>query len=311
MIDEKVKFDGYNFSNVELFKSPLQDNLMDVYFFSSAEKEYLLFKFNHSYVDGKGALKIIQELINIINNGMREKEIKFESDLEYVKKLKTINENRNLKYNNRLAVKGGDSKDYKYLKRIRVNKNTNAVIAKSIYVLNDYYSNSNITYLIPTNIRRKNDKDIYISNLTLPLYLNINKGDDWSTIYRKIYDEVRNGKNLNLKNINYGIIVKMSNSLYKFLIKCSAWFQKKTNRYLTCGNITNLGLVSEEDYKCSAIKYESVFAIPFYQPLFPFTLSIIENNRGIDFILCTRSNVMKEDVACEILRKIKEYIEKD
>ena len=97
VIKEKINFDGYNFSDIELFEIPLHDDLMDVYFFSSVNKEYLLFKFNHSYVDGKGALNIIKELINIINHGMLEKELRFDSDAEYVKKLKFRNENRNFK----------------------------------------------------------------------------------------------------------------------------------------------------------------------------------------------------------------------
>ena len=211
----------------------------------------------------------------------------------------------NLGYKNKIIKLHDNSKKERLIvKRLKINKKANAILPKIISVLNNYYTNNNLTYLIPTSIRTKDDKEIQISNLTLPLYLQISKNDSWNEIYIKMYKALKEKKNLNLSNIKYGLLVRQKSKSFKAMIKISKFIQKKTRRYFTCGSITNLGIINSQNYKCDKMKFNSLFCIPFYQPLLPLVVTIVENVESIEILLVTRSNIISEVDVNEILEQI-------
>lgn len=312
IIKETLPFNGYNFNDIDIFSRPLTDDLMDVYTFNSQTNDYLLFKFNHSYVDGQGALYIIKMLISILNNKNLNFDIGFESDYKYAIKKGIVRFKEHLGYKNKIKeLSKSSDDDYLFIKRVKISKNTNAVLSKVINVLNSYYINDNLVYLIPTSIRNKEDEKNYISNLTLPLYLNINQNDTWNEIYLKIYKALKEKRNMNISNTKYGWIMRKNNYIFKSLIRVSKLIQNKTRKYFTCGSITNLGIIDLQSYKCDKVKFSSVIDIPFYQPLFPLALAIVENMSCIEIVLVTHSIIISEKNAERMLEKIKNILEKD
>ena len=310
IIDEIVEIDGKNLNDFEFFNSKLGDNLFEVYFFKTIEHDYLVFKFNHSFVDGKGALYIIKTLIAILNNEKVEDNFEFEADIDYIAKKETVKFKENLKYSNKITKIGDNSKNHeKIIRRLKVNSHTNAVIPKIISVINKYYLNENIIYIIPTDIRNQ-EREKNISNLTLPLYLHVQKDDNWEEIYLKFYNSLKEKKNLNISNLKYGLLLKPSNKIFELMIKSSEAIQDCTNCYFTGGSITNLGIIDSKSYKCEDIKINSMFNIPFYQPLLPFVITVIENASGVDIIFTTNSKIISEENVNLILKEISEVLEK-
>ncbi len=309
-IEDTLNFNGYNFNTMDIFVMPLIDDLMDVYMFRGTKNDYLLFRFNHSYVDGQGALCIIKALISILNNKSVNYEISFESDYEYAMKKGIIKFSENLWYRNKINDLKVKSKDKgMYFKRIQINANVNAILSKVISIINSFYENDKLTYLIPTNIRNKEEQLINISNLTLPLYLNLDKSDSWNDIYMKMYQGVKDKRNLNLLNIKHAFVNKVNYSVFNRLIKVSKAIQIRKKRFFTAGCITNLGIIDKKNYECDKIKWKSVIDIPFYQPLFPFAIAIVENVDGIEIALVSDKEIINEQKANEILAKIKNEVE--
>ena len=271
----------------------------------------MLFKFNHSYVDGQGALYIIRLLISILNKTEIDGNIDYISDLEYATQIGTTKFKEHLNYNNKIKKLSDDSENQLIIKRVKIDKNSNAILPKIIKVLTSYYTNDNQTFLIPTSIRKREENKIYISNLSLPLYLKINKNDEWNDIYLKIYKGINEKKNLNIYNIKYGMLLKVNNNIFKIMIKMSNFIQRKTRKYFTCGSITNMGIINLKNYSSDKIKINRMFNIPFFQPLLPLSITIMESANGIDIVFVANSSVINEKNVENILNEIKEIIEKN
>ena len=295
----------------ELFNRKLSNDFIDIYYFKSITNDYLLFKFNHSYVDGQGALYIIRLLISILNKTEIDGNIDYISDLEYATQIGTTKFKEHLNYNNKIKKLSDDSENQLIIKRVKIDKNSNAILPKIIKVLTSYYTNDNQTFLIPTSIRKREENKIYISNLSLPLYLKINKNDEWNDIYLKIYKGINEKKNLNIYNIKYGMLLKVNNNIFKIMIKMSNFIQRKTRKYFTCGSITNMGIINLKNYSSDKIKINRMFNIPFFQPLLPLSITIMESANGIDIVFVANSSVINEKNVENILNEIKEIIEKN
>ncbi|MDD2435198.1 MAG: hypothetical protein PHO63_02980 [Bacilli bacterium] len=305
-------FNGYNFESLDLFFKTTADELIEVYNIISNKKSYLLFRISHTLMDGQGFLIFLNIFFNNIKK-MDKVEFTncFESDIDFIKNIETIKDKRNLNFNNRLLHKSTSKLDQNYIKRISIKKDVTFVLSKIIFVFNNYYKNNDLTYLISTDIRRYDRSKISISNLTEPLYLKCQKSDSWYDISKKIYNQLKKKDNLNIKNIVYGKTFKVNTNFFSFIIKTSKFFQKSTNRFLTAGSITNVGTFNNDLYKTKDIYVERMFVIPFYQPLLPFAISIIENKNNVEIVFASNYSIIDENIANQIINDIKTELMSD
>lgn len=298
------EFDGYNFDSVfSRFSDELPIQLYNI------NNKFLAFRFNHAYIDGKGSLVFIDTFLsylsNIIDNTQTNSYI---SDLDFIEGLPFVKHSRNISFNNKLSYKSLSKKNKVFYKRLTINKQIPFVLSKIITVMNSYYDNDKLTYLLPTNIRNLKPEIISVSNLTEILYLKCNKNDDWLTISKNIHNKLSKYDNLNVKNINYGILLKIKPFLYKLLVKLSVMIECTTNRFLTAGNLTSL-IFYYDKYNTNQFKIESVFMLPFYQPLLPYAIAIIESKNKIDIIFCSNIRFIEEETADKIMNDIKNIVE--
>jgi len=302
-------FNGYNFENLDFLYNK-SERLLNIYHIKDIhERDVIVFKISHCLMDGKGFMVFLKSLLDFYrNNKVYQYSNSFISDLDFIKDLPTKNEKRKLSYSNKLNIKSPSNKDYVYIKRLSIDKNVPFILSKIINLLNTYYKNTSLTYLIPTNIRHYNEKVITVSNLTEPLYFRCEKTDDWFTISKKMHKQLSDKDNLNLKNINYGSMINVPKKIFNTTIGISEWFQKKTNRFITAGSITNMGIIDLSEYKFDNLKITGCFLVPLYQPLLPFSIEITENKNKTEIILVANNKFIKETDSQDIFKKIQKTI---
>ena len=302
-------FNGYNFENLDFLYNK-SERLLNIYHIKDIhERDVIVFKISHCLMDGKGFMVFLKSLLDFYrNNKVYQYSNSFISDLDFIKDLPTKNEKRKLSYSNKLNIKSPSNKDYVYIKRLSIDKNVPFILSKIINLLNTYYKNTSLTYLIPTNIRHYNEKVITVSNLTEPLYFRCEKTDDWFTISKKMHKQLSDKDNLNLKNINYGSMINVPKKIFNTIIGISEWFQKKTNRFITAGSITNMGIIDLSEYKFDNLKITGCFLVPLYQPLLPFSIEITENKNKTEIILVANNKFIKETDSQDIFKKIQKTI---
>lgn len=307
IFEEEIEFDGINIDKINLFNSENLNNIIELRFFKNNTKDYLIFKFNHSYVDGQGAIYLIKLVLDLLNEKDVEKDLEDISDMEYIKSTGTTSFKENLGYTNKIKTLGNREKKI-IIKRLKLNQTTNAILAKIIKVLTENFENEDQIYIVPSSIRMKSDSKKYISNLTLPIYLHVNKFENWNEIYFKIFKSIKEKKNLNINNVNFGIGINFSSYIFKIIVNISQIIQNKTKRYFTAGSITNMGIFNIKEYNGNNIKINRIFNIPFFQPLLPLSVTIMENENGVDIIFVTNSKIINEENVNKIFEKIENIL---
>lgn len=295
----KNDFDGYNFE--VLLGAFVGMEPVQLYFVNG---RYLAFRFNHAYIDGGGALMFIDSFLDcMLGKKKKNKTNSYISDLDYIRKIDHVKHRRSLSFKNTLSIKPTRGNNNVYYKRLTIDKKIPFLLSKIIVAMNDYFKNGNLTYLLPTSIRKARPEIVSISNLTEILYLKCNKNDDWLTISRKIHNGISEGDNLNIKNVDYGLIMDLPASFYRGLIKISTSISRKTGRFLTAGNITSITHHFDK-FDNPIFAVESVFLLPFYQPLVPYSINIMETKDKTEIVFCSNNNYINKDLANSILNRI-------
>lgn len=298
-------FDGYDFSSICKHLSDDKYNSVQLY---NVNDKYLVFRFNHAYIDGKGAILFINNFLShLLNQKIDVYTNSYISDIDFIKDLPKVKHKRNLSYKNILKYKSSTKEDNVYYQRISLNKKIPFVLSKIIKIMNNYFKNDKLTYLIPTNIGILKPEVVTISNLTVPLYLNLDNNEDWFHISKNIYNKISKNDNLNIKNIDYGLLLKLPSIFYKSLTKISVFIETKFNRFLTSGSITNL-LFNYNKYNTNRFTIKSIFLIPFYQPLLPFVISIVESEQNIEVVFCSNEKFIDKKTCQLIVKDIKNIL---
>lgn len=297
LIELKCEFDGYNFEKICKCFYNESDGNIQLY---NVNDKYLVFRFNHALVDGKGAILFINNFLkHLLNQKIDTYTNSYTSDIDFIKDLPKIKHKRKLSYSNVLKNKSKSKENIIYYQRITLNRKTPFILSKIIEVMSNYFKNDNLTFMVPTNISNLKENIITVSNLTVPLYLDCSNKDDWFKISKSIYNKISNNDNLNIKNIDYGLLLKLPSILYRSLVKISIFIETKFNRFLTSGSITSLSFYHNK-YKAKDFEIKSAFILPFYQPLLPYVINILETETRTEVIFCSNRKYIDNET-CKLI----------
>jgi hypothetical protein len=296
----KCGFDGFNINKLlKLLKNtePIQLFIVDGRFF--------VFKLGHGYIDGTGATMLIDTfLCYLCGKKVPVKTNSYIGDLEYIKGLKTCKDNRGVSFKNHLAIKSDSKTNKVYFKRIEIEKNVPFLMGKIMAMMSKYFSNDELTYMIPTNIRNYRPDIVSVSNLTEILYVNCKKDDNWLAISKKIHNGIANNENLNLKNIDYGLIMDAPSNVYRGLTRIAARIGYKNQRFLTAGSYTSITHHFEK-YCSDKLTVTSAFMIPFFQPLLPYVVAIFEAKGKTNVVFGSNERYINSKTADKILKEVR------
>ena len=103
--------------------------------------------------------------------------------------------------------------------------------------------------------------------------------------------------------MDYGLALKLGKGPYKLFMKLSMLFQKRTNKFITGGSITSLvGNVNK--YGSKDFKVNTIYTVPYYQPLLPLAISIQEQEEKAEVVLCSNTMYIQEELADRIIDEI-------
>ena len=311
--DEKINVKSLTFeSKISLFDEDFFNQIVDfnkrsmeLYLIniSNDKSKYLVFKFFHGSIDGKGAMLIIENFINIICSKKIHVIKNDVSNKDFLKELNFYNEKINLKPKY-IFKKINKIDNYKLEWNIVVVKNIIPnIIPKISKTLQKYFVNDNVVFMIPVDLRYYNQNIKRVGNLILPIYLDVNKDDNVDTIKEKFLWSLKSKKALNMYNAkayNYHIYPEkfrrfVINKLFKRIIN--------KNRFFVGGIISHLGAYSFN--KSSKIAINNIIFLPNHQPLTPITILTTEYNGKTTFSICNYKNQIPKDILKNIIQDLK------
>lgn len=264
---------------------------------------YLVFKFFHGVIDGKGAILIIENFVNKICGKEVELLKNDITDKEFIKKQEYYNKKVKLKpkYSLRNINK---IKSYKLQWNVlSIDNYIPNVVAKISKILQKYFKNDNVKFMIPVDLRNYDRTTKRIGNLILPIYVDVNKEDDINKIGGNLLLSLKNKEELNMysaKGYNYHIYPE---KIRRFAIKGFFNYLRNKNKYFVGAIVSHLGRLSfNNSYN---FNIENIISLPNHQPLTPFSIVITEYNNKTNIAICSYKNQIPKDT----LRKIIEDME--
>lgn len=289
-------------------KIDLSNHSLEVFYIKTNTSKYLLFRFSHSVLDGKGALLFIQNIINSLNKKALVACENTINEKEFVKKL-TYYKKREPKFPIIVNKKSSPINQYKVKwKIIEIDEYIPAIIAKLSCILAKEFDSNQTRFMIPTDLRRHNRTNNYMGNLTLPIFLNVGKNDNYEKVNGDLLYNLKCNKELNLSNTPHDTYRYVPRFVRSLGIKIGCKAINHYNKYSIGAIISHLGRINIDDYSNNLFEIEDFISLPVQQPLGAFSIVILEHSHKTNIAISYYEGQFKEDYLNELTQKIRQNL---
>ena len=268
-------------------------------------KIYIVFKLLHSVFDGKGALLFIDNFFATINNGVLKEFKNSITDYDFVKQTKynQLEKEVALKYSITESAKLNT-----YIpawKKIEIEKYHKCIVARLAVVLAREFNEEQVKFMIPVDIRRHNLDNNYSGNLTLPVFLDVDKKDTYKKVNSDLLMKLKNHDELNIKNTKYFKYDHIPKIIRKSALKVAFKFVKNKDKFVAGGIISHIGKLDLNKYS-GKVNVEGFLSLPIQQPLAPFAFVIAEYAGKTVMGLSYYKEQFSEQYIEQLINKIKQ-----
>ncbi len=293
--------------NLNLFKRKinLSDHSIEAYLIKLSSDKYLVFRFAHSAIDGKSALLFIQNFTNSLN----KKELidcrKAISEKEFVRELDYYRENEpkfpKLIHNKALPIKRYEVE----WRVVQLNTYVPSIIAKLSCLLAQEFKNNQTRIMIPADLRRYDNNNPYVGNLTLPIFLNVGKKDNYVKVNGRLLCSIKDGKELNISNTLHDAYQHVPTLLRRTGIRIGCKAIQQYNKFSIGAIISHLGRIDVDDYSNQYFDVEDFIDLSTQQPLGAFSIVIVEHSHKTNISISYYKNQFTEKYIDKLMKKIR------
>ncbi|QZY57306.1 non-ribosomal peptide synthetase [Crassaminicella profunda] len=306
----KDDFDGYDFSKLDIFKKKIdvkKNPATEIYVLPSANK--IIFRVFHGAMDGQGALIWVKNIFRALREEDLVEAKSEETDLSFAKLVNGKKIDNELKFNKILFKNRRKLGNYQiYWKRLSIEGRFLGVVGKIAKALTESFQEEHNKFLIPVDMRRYNKNIISTGNLTLPIFIETHKGETWKDINAKLIDSLKNAKELNLRNADFGCLTKLPRKVLRNSIRLLTFYQDFIQKYMIGGIISFLGDIQLESFSFDDFKAKAFYAMPVQQPLSPLSIVIVQTDEKTEILVSCYEDIIKEKECDEILKKIEDTL---
>lgn len=292
--------------NLDLLKQKIDisDHSIEVYFVRALRDKYLVFRFAHSAMDGKSALLFIQNIANSLNGKELIKCKKAISEKDFLKRLNHYKKNEP-KFPRIVHDEASTIKRYSTRWQvIQLNTYVPGIIAKLSCLLAQEFKSSQIRVMVPVDLRRYDGNKPYIGNLVLPIFLDVDKSDNYIKINGELLCGLKDSKELNISNTLNNYYRHMPSLLRKTGIKIGCMASRRYNRFSVGAVISHLGRISLNDYSNKYFKVKDFVGLSIQQPLGAFSIVIVECSHKTYIGIGYYENQFTEEYMKALIKKI-------
>lgn len=307
---EEVEEDSEDFYNSAIFRSFIDytKEAMKVYIIHNRGERYLYFQFLHSTMDGKGALLFVENVMNYLKEKEPVKCSNTITDKDFIKDLK-YDKNKENKLPYLVHPKAHVIKQYTpRWKVIEFDGYVPAIISKIACFLSEEFTNDNVKYMIPTDIRRHNRKEAYMGNLTLPIFLKVKDGDSYQNVNGQLLYSIKNNMELNRKHTSYFHYEHYPKKLRSFVLKQGIKAISKYNKFSIGAILSFLGRINLDSYSSSYLELEDFISLPVHQPLGAFSIVIVEYDKKTRIAFSYFENQFEESYIEKLTKDLERYL---
>ena len=294
----------------ELFKTKIDytTHSLEVYLLENKDKKYIVFRILHSVSDGKGALQFVSNVFDYLKGKEILNHDNSYNEQDIIDEISEHNKGINIfpryKMNHKI---GKVKKSLPRWKNIQINGYHTTIISKIASSLFKSFKNDEVTFMIPTDIRRHLKNNNCLGNMTLPIFLKVSQNDSVENINGKLLYGLKNKEELNKKSTSYIGYQKLNKNARIMILRLIKNILSITKTFSFGGIISYLGRVSLTDYSNDEFKIIDFISLPLQQPFTPFSIVIIETMGKTNITI----SCYEDQVSKEIFNVISDELEKD
>lgn len=269
----------------------------------------LVFRVFHGTMDGKGALLWINNIFKALRG---EKLVAIEgkeTDLSFLKQQESYSKRQNLTFdvcaiNQRFSVRNHKI----WRKRLTIPGKPACLVAKIAEIMTRYGTSHNNRFLVPVDIRRHEKTHLSNANLTLPIFLETTKNESWSEIHKNLLNGLQNNQEMNLKNADLGLLIKIPRFMLNWGIRGLTALQRINNKYVLGGVISDLGFIDLAALSTDNFQANTLYSLSIQQPFSPFNVAIASNRNASEITISCYENKILIEYANQIMNAIEDDI---
>lgn len=285
-------------------KIDLTSHSIEVYLVKAPRNDYLVFRFAHSAMDGKSALLFMQNIVNLLNEKEALKCKKAISEKDFLKKLDYYKK-KEPKLPRIIHDEASVIKQYTTRWQVvQLDKYVSGIVAKLSCLLAREFESDRIRVMVPVDLRRYDDDNPCIGNLTLPVFLDVDKSDSYTKINGELLHSLKNGKELNISNTLNNYYRRMPSLLRRTGIKIGCMASRRYNKFSVGAVISHLGRVDLNEYSNKYFKVKDFVDLSIQQPLGAFSIVIVECSHKTNISIGYYGDQFTEEYMRSLIKKI-------
>ncbi|MGW6977230.1 non-ribosomal peptide synthetase [Streptomyces sp. NPDC054952] len=140
--------------------------------------------------------------------------------------------------------------------------------------------------MVPVDLRRHRPGVTATGNLTLPLFLDLSPGDDWTGPHLTLLRALAEGREL-ASGIE-SALAPLPLAASALLLRAGQAATGRADRHLASAVVSHLGRLAPEDYGGGGFTATTVYALPVHAPLVPVSLVAAETPAGTELTMGVR-----------------------
>ncbi|MFI5983396.1 non-ribosomal peptide synthetase [Streptomyces sp. NPDC051555] len=132
--------------------------------------------------------------------------------------------------------------------------------------------------MVPADLRRYDPDLAATGNLTLPLFLDLRPGTEWTVAHTELLTALAEGREC--ATGFEGAAARLPQAVTAVLLRAAQAVATRTDRHLATAVVSHLGRLDLHDYRGGGFTATAVHALPVHAPLVPVSLVAAETGTG-------------------------------
>lgn len=265
--------------------SSLQDELqkrlsishmpVEILWGQEGNKIKIAFRALHILVDARGFLLFIEDVFRYLRGEVVEGSASGMTEESFIKSRKNVFKRPPLrpKYNSPVPLNREYGVTPSFIIRKTIKGTDSHIIAKIISFLGRDVDSS--LFMIPVDLRRHQDAENSVRNLSLPIFINQNKQESWISIQEKIIHALQKEQEIS-EDGSEAILSLIPFGLLRYILKKLIRYQDKNNKFLMTSLISHLGKIPLRKFTFKGFHPETLYSLPVDTLISPLSLVITD-----------------------------------
>ena len=251
----------------------------------------VVFRVFHGVMDGKGVLTWMENIFSAMNGESSTAVASTETDLMYLNRRPHRSQRHKTQFDVQTLAQPSPTRDFRvWRRRLTLPGKPNRVVARVAEVICSLGISETNRFLIPVDIRRHEKGHLSTANLTLPIFLEAFKGENWRQIHERLLKGLRNNDELNIKSADLGPVRRLPVFLLKLGMRMAVGIQNRINRQICGAIISNLGVIDLDAISTSQFRATTLYSLTVQQPMAPFAVVIASNRHTTEVVISCYAN---------------------